>query len=162
MQDPFTGEKVLDQETGKPVEDPSTIEQWSEKLRASVGELTRPMPAGTVKTPDDIIRDLDELDRIASQVVAVTREADKTRRAAKRMLTKARLRARGGADAKDAEARGEQVSVASMAEWEIFDNSEVAYEYARSVARLVENRASHVQTQSKQVEVTYHLAGRGQ
>ena len=93
MRDPFTGEDVLDQETGKPVEDPSVIEQWSEKLRASVGELTRPMPAGTVKSPDDIVRDLDELDRIASQVVAVTREADKTRRAAKRMLTKARLRA---------------------------------------------------------------------
>lgn len=158
MINPATGEVVVD-EDGKPVVDPAQIESWCEYVNQRVAPKQAPA-VGQIKTPDSIVQDLEMLGHLASQNVRILREADRTRRAVKRMLTRARLTARAGTTGKDADTRAEEVAVASMAEWEISDNAEVAYEYAKNLAQLTRDRTSAVQTQSKQVELTYHLAGR--
>jgi hypothetical protein len=97
---------------------------------------------------------------LAAQNVRILREADRARRVAKRAHKLAYSVAYKNAQGTvgDREASAEK---ATAGEWEAADNAEIAYEYARSVAQLVRDRTSAVQTQSKQVELTYQLAGRG-
>jgi hypothetical protein len=155
--DPSTGELVVDPETQTPVKDPSDIESAADVVRKRVAPQS---VLGQIKTPDSIIADLEAVKVAAAHNVLIVREADRTRRAAKRIHARARLKAlknaQGTVDDRKAEA-----DVVAMAEWEIADNAEVAYEYARSVAQLVRDRTSAIQTQAKQVELTYQLAGKG-
>lgn len=160
MTDPGTGEPIVDEE-GREIESPSQIEEWTESIRLSVPAKRQPVP-GTVKTPDDVIQDLDEVDRLATQHAAVLREAERTARTLKRRHAVARAHAFKNAKGTvgDREADADR-NPDALAAWEAADNAEIAHNYAKQVGRLIEGRGSHVQTQSKLVELTYHLAGRG-
>jgi hypothetical protein len=133
-----------------------TIEGWSNWVRERAA--VRPVP-GQIKTPDSIIADLENLKHLAAQNVMILREADKTKRSMKRALKRARLAALKSATGKDAETRALEADVACEAEWEAADNAEMAHDYAKTVAQLVYENKSSVQTQAKQVELTYQLAG---
>jgi hypothetical protein len=158
MINPGTGAVVVDFESGQPVKDPATIQEWASGIRERTAKA--PVP-GEIKSPDSIIADLENLKYLAAQNVMILREADRTRRAARRMLSRARLTALKKATGKDAETRRLESDVAAEAEVEICDNAEIAYEYAKGIADAVRTNTSAVQTQAKQVEITYQLAGRG-
>ena len=158
MINPGTGDVVVDWESGQPVKDPKTIEEWAGQIRAQTAAA--PVP-GQIKTPDSIIEDLENLKYLAAQNVLILREGDRTRRAARRMLARARLVASKAATAKDADTRKLEMDVAAEKEVEICDNAEIAYEYAKAVADAVRTNTSAVQTQAKQVELTYQLSNRG-
>ncbi|WP_022886397.1 hypothetical protein [Glaciibacter superstes] len=159
MTGPGSGEQVVDEDTQTPVEEPKQIEAWSDWVAQRAGR--KPPEPGQIKTPDSIIADLDLMGHLAAQNVRILREADKTRRVARRAHARARLGALKDAVGKDADTRKLEAEVATEEQWESADNAEIAYEYAKSVAELVRSRTSAVQTQSKQVELTYQLAGRG-
>jgi len=147
----------LDDDNGRPVESPAQIEEWAERLRK---RLSKPLPDdGAVKTPDSIIHDLELVQYVAGQNVAVLREADRTRRAARRALAKATARATQTATGKAADIRKAEIELAVEAEADAAEDAEIAFTYAKSVAELTELVKSAVQTQSKQVEITYSLAG---
>ncbi|UOE45507.1 hypothetical protein [Agromyces larvae] len=162
---------IVDEETGEvadaqpdrvvdeQVESPETIQRWTEYVARRVA-AARPPDGAQVKTPDSIVADLEMLGHLAAQNVRILREADRARRVAIRQHKLARARALKDAQGTVAE-REAAADLATAVEWERADDAEIAYDYARSMARLVEQRTSAVQTQSKQVELTYQLAGRG-
>lgn len=137
---------------------PAELEAWSNWVRER--SAVKPV-SGQIKTPDSIITDLETLKYLAAQNVMIVREADKTRRSAKKALKRARLLALKGASGKDAETRALEADVACEAEWDAADAADIAYDYAKFVAQLVYENKSSVQTQAKQVELTYQLAGSG-
>lgn len=138
------------------VSTPAQIENWSEKLRR---RIAKPLPTqGRVKTPDSIIEDLEMVLYVAGQNVAVLHEADRTRRAARRALAKAVASATKAAAGKTVDARKAEVELATETEADAAENAEIAYTYAKSIAELTETTKSAVQTQARQVEITYSLA----
>lgn len=148
----------LTDEDGQPVHAPAEIEDWSENLRK---RIAKPMPQqGVIKTPDSIIHDLDVVQYVAGQNVAVLREADRTRRAARRSLAKAVAHAQKAATGKTVDARKAEIEIATAVEADATEDAEIAYTYAKSIAELTETTKSAVQTQARQVEITYQLAGR--
>jgi len=152
-------EVALVDESGVEVHPPEEIEEWAENLRK---RIAKPIPQqGVIKTPDSIIEDLEMVQYVAGQNVAVLREADRTRRSARRALAKAVARAHKAATGKTVDDKKAEVEIATEAEADLVENAEIAYTYAKSIAELTETTKSAVQTQSKQVELTYGLAGSG-
>lgn len=152
----MVGSELLD-EDGTVVHSPAEIEEWSENLRR---RIARKMPEpGTVKTPDSIIADLDMVVYVAGQNVAVLKEAERTVRAARRTLAKAIARATKAAEGKTVAEREAEVEIATEAEADAAENAEIAFNYAKRIADLTETTKSATQTQAKQVEITYSLAG---
>ncbi|ALJ20399.1 hypothetical protein [Microbacterium sp. No. 7] len=146
-----------------PVHSPAEIEEWAELVRRRI--VRQPPRPGTVKTPDSIIEDLEHLKYAAGQNVVILREAERMRSAARRALARAQAAAQRTAreEAKtekltvdEKAARVEELTEALADAVEV---AEIAYNYARRVAELTESAKSTTQTQSKQVEITYALAG---
>lgn len=150
--------ELVDPETGRPLSTPEGLEKATEEVRARL--VTRPR-SGQVKTPDSVVDDLQWSRWGASRMVRIVRDADETRRALRHVLEQAKARARMATTAKSADQRDAEVVLATEAEQTAYDAAEVAYEYARSTARMAEGNQSAIQTIAKQVEITYRLAGTG-
>lgn len=138
----------------------------AERIEAEVEYIrrraaTKPVEDGQVKTPDDIIRELEQLKYLAGLNTLVLRDAAKARKANRKRAILARALASKQATGKDAKTRELQIEVMAAEQIEALENSEIAYDYAKSVAQLVYENKSSVQTQAKQVELTYQLAGTG-
>jgi hypothetical protein len=157
MKIPGTDEELVDQ-AGRPVRDPSEIEADAEWVRARLAPAPQ---SGQVKTPDEVIADLDWAKHFAARSAQIIRDADKTRRAATRVHSIAHGKALRLSSAKSAELREAEAFEASLLTKELLDAAEVAYQFARDVARSVEGSTSAVQTQAAMVKVTYGLAGSG-
>lgn len=142
------------------VKTPEEIEQNAEFIRSRVAK--KPSDDGQVKTPDSIIRELDELKYLAGLTPLVLRNAAKARAANRKRAAKARAIASKRATGRDAKSRELQVEVIAGAQISAAEDAEIAYDFARSVAQIVRDNTSAVQTQFKAVEITYQLAGRGE
>lgn len=120
-----------------------------------------PLPAGTVRTPDSIVRDLEVVDRMMNRAVRMLRDADNLRAVAAKALREAHATAR--LDARETDGTvPERDAIALLAvvdEQTAVDVAEVAYRYAKETAAWLEARKSSLQTQSKLVLATYELAG---
>lgn len=157
MIDPYTEQDIVDPK-GRLVRDTDAIEQDAEWVRARLA----PTPVeGQIKTPDAIIDDLEWAKHLAARSAVIIRDADKTRRATKRLLSIAHGKALKGSSAKSAELREADAFAATVQLVELVDDSEIAYNFARDVARSVEGSTSAVQTQASMVKVTFGLAGTG-
>lgn len=139
----------------KPV---SEIESNVEFIRKRAA--ARPVE-GQIKTPDDIVRELEQLKYLAGLNTLVLREAAKTRKEHRKLAIRARAMAVKRATGRDAKTRELQIEVIAAAQIDAAEDAEIAYDYARSVAQLVYENKSSVQTQAKQVELSYQLAGSG-
>ena len=139
------------------VDAPSAV-SWSEHVRVRV---TPTEIDSVVRGPDWVIHELENVSAAAGVMVLVVKDADRVRRAAVRDLAKARARAQETAKAEGGRVADIAARVEALTEDEAdaADVAEAAYEYARSVARLVEGRKSAVQTIGRMVEITYSLAG---
>lgn len=144
----------LDEEV-KPVEDLESNVEFIRK-RAAVKPVE-----GQIKTPDEIVGELDQLKYLAGLNTLVLREAAKTRKANRKRAIRARALASKRATGKDAKTRELQVEVMAAAQIDAAEDAEIAYDYAKSVAQLVYENKSSVQTQFRAVELTYQLAGAG-
>ncbi|HEY8590694.1 MAG TPA: hypothetical protein VIL55_14205 [Naasia sp.] len=158
MKDALTGDELIDPETKRPIATPENLEAAAEQIRARLA--TRPV-AGQVKTPDSIIEDLEWAKYGASQLPAILRDADRAVRVLQRRYSAAFVKAVRQSDARSADERrleAEQALAPLLAQ---LDAAEVAYEYAKRVAKSVEAAQSNVQSQAAMVRVTYDLAGSG-
>lgn len=154
---PGTDEAVVDP-NGRPVRDPDDIEKDAEFIRSRLA----PQPVlGQIKTPDEVIDDLEWAKHLAARAAVVIRDADKTRRAVKRLHAIAHGKALRASAAKSAELREAEAFEATVQLAELVDDAEIAYNFARDVARSVEGSTSAVQTQASMVKVTFGLAGSG-
>lgn len=135
---------------------PAEIEKEVEFIRRRAA----PKPVqGQIKTPDMIVAELEELKYLAGLNTLVVRKADVTRKEAKRLEMRARALAVKRATGRDAETRRLQVEAMAEAQIDQAEDAQIAYGYAKSVAQLVFENKSSVQTQFRAVELTYQMAG---
>ena len=140
------------------INDAASANAWSDYVRSKITPI---QVDSEIRGPDWIIHALDDVAAAAGRMVLVVKEADMIRRTAGRDLAKARAMAQRkaaeeGGRVADKEARVEELT---EGEADAADVAEAAYQYARSIARLVEDRKSGVQTMARMVELTYSLAG---
>lgn len=140
------------------ITDAVSANQWTEYVRA---KITPDTVDSEIRGPDWIIHALDDVGAAAGRMVLVVKEADRVRGEASRALVKAQARAQ--LQVKDEQLRVDEkaarVVEITEVESEAAAVAESAYQYARSVARLVEERKSAVQTMARMVELSYQLAG---
>lgn len=139
------------------ITDAAAVDAWSHYVRDKVTPTPDP---SEIVTPDQVISELRNLSAAAGRMVLVVRDADVIRREAARTLAKAQAKAQRtaageGGRVADKAARVEELT---EAEADAANVADAAYEYARSVARLVDNQKSSVQTIARLVELTYSLA----
>jgi hypothetical protein len=116
---------------------------------------------GQIKTPDDVIEDLEVAKHLAAKSALIIKDADKAKRALARLHAIAHGKALRSSTAKSAELREADAFEAALELRTALDAAEVAYDFARAVAKSVEQSTSALQTQAGMVEVTYGLAGTG-
>lgn len=146
------------------ITDPSSANAWSHYVRDKV----TPTPdLSRVVTPDDVIAELQNLKAAAGRMVLVVKEADEIRGNAARALAKAVAKAQmtvrdeAKVDKLTVDEKAARVEELTAGEADGAAVAERAYQYARSVARLVDDQKSAVQTIARLVELTYQLAGSG-
>ena len=140
--------------------DAGTVVDAVEAVRA---RLT-PLPDdGVVRGPDWIIGELDTVSALAGRMVRVLWDAQVARDTAERASVRAAARALLNAPGSTVGERAAEAALNpdAVAAKEAADVADAAYQYARAVSRLVEDRRSAVQTMARQVEITYSLAGTG-
>ncbi len=153
----IAGVEVLD-ERGRTVPDTSATEQEADQVRTHLAP--RPV-AGQIKTPDDIIVDLEWAKHLASKSAAIIRDADRTLRALLREYNRRLVVEMKKSERKSADERLMEADTV-LAEWKAaVDEAEVVLAYAKRVANSVESSTSAIQTQAKQIQITYELAGSG-
>lgn len=157
--DPITGEEVADPETGRPLSTPGNLEAAADAIRARLA--VKPRRGGQVKTPDQVVEDLEYAKWAAGQVPWIIREADRTVRVLQRRYAAAFVQRVRESVAKAADERRLEAEVALEALLVQLDAAEVALDYAKRIGKSVESATSAVQTQAAMVRVTYGLAGTG-
>lgn len=121
-----------------------------------------PQPTdGILKSPDEMIDDLEWAKYGTGRIAFVLKEADTARRRARRAFDLAHGVALLGSDGKSSEQREAEANALCQEEREALDEAEIAFEFARSVGRSVEGSASMTQTQASLVKAQMSLAGTG-
>lgn len=133
------------------------VEGWVAKMRQEIA--FEPPAPGEVRTPDQIIHQLELVDSVANKSLWIVKEADKVRGDAAEVLLRARAKAQGQAEGKTAADRNAAVDLATEDERAAEAAAQIAYRYAKGLADLVDSRKSSLQTQSKLVLATYQMAG---
>lgn len=132
------------------------VEGWVAKMRQEIA-IEPPAP-GTVRTPDQIIHQLELVDSVANKALWIVKEADRVRGDAAEVLLRARSKAQATVEGKNAAERTAAVDLATEQERAEEAAAQIAYRYAKGLADLVDSRKSSLQTQSKLVLATYQLA----
>ena len=136
----------------------SDLEADAEYVRSRLS----PQPvAGMLKTPDEMIEDLEWSKYGTGRIALVIKEADRARRAARRTYDLARAAALLASTGKSAELREADAEIACAVEREVWEVAEVTYDFAKGVARSVESSASQTQTPASLVRAQMSLAGTG-
>jgi ABC-type nitrate/sulfonate/bicarbonate transport system substrate-binding protein len=133
------------------------VEGWVAKMRQEIA-IAPPAP-GDIRTPDQIIFQLERVDSVANHALWIVTQADKVREAAAEALLRAKAKAQQTVDGKNAEARAAAVNLATEHERAEEAAAQIAYRYAKGLADLVDSRKSSLQTQSKLVLGTMQMAG---
>jgi hypothetical protein len=142
------------------LEDPVTItadriREWTAAMRQETA--VRPPRPGMVKTPDDIVRELDVVDHNLNRGLFVLRRADELRARKQDELAKASILARKAALGTIPD-KAAYVEEHTAEETEAAQDAELAYRYARSTTDWMDKRKSSLQTQAKLVIATMQEA----
>lgn len=132
------------------------VEGWVAQMRKEIS--IQPPAPGEIRTPDQIVEQLERVDSVAANALWIVKEADKVRSAASASLLRARATAQATAEGKNAEARAAAVDLATADERAAEADAQIAYRYAKGLADLVDSRKSSLQTQAKLVLATYQIA----
>ncbi|PRI11911.1 hypothetical protein [Leucobacter massiliensis] len=133
------------------------IEGWVASMRQELA-IGAPAPGG-VRTPDQILHELERVDGVAAQAIRVVKEADKVRAATSEALVLARAKTTGRVQGATAAERAAALDLEIAEERVANAAAQIAYRYAKDLADLVDSRKSSLQTQAKLVLATYQLAG---
>ncbi|KKI16398.1 MULTISPECIES: hypothetical protein [unclassified Leucobacter] len=133
------------------------VEGWVASMRQELA-IVPPAPGG-VRTPDEILFALEQVDSVAAQAIRVVKEADKVRGDTAEALVLARARARGTVQGKTEAERSAALDLAVAEERVANTAAQIAYRYAKDLADLVDSRKSSLQTQAKLVLASFQLAG---
>lgn len=133
------------------------VEGWVAQMRQEMA--IEPPTSNTIRTPDQIMQQLELVDSVANKALWILNKADKVRSAAKKALLLAKSKAKSTAEGKTVADREAAVAVATVDEAAELEAAQIAYRYAQGLADLVDNRKSSLQTQAKLVLATYQMAG---
>lgn len=133
------------------------VEGWVAQMRKEIA-IDPPTPS-TIRTPDQIMYQLELVDSVANKALWIVKEADKVRATASKVLLEARAIAQGAAEGKTVAERAASVDLSIADETAESEAAQIAYRYAKGLADLVDSRKSSLQTQAKLVLATYQLAG---
>lgn len=141
------------------------FEAEAERIEAAVSQIrARLAPApteGLFKTPDSMIDDLEWAKHGAGRLALALKESSTLVRDARRAWARAHAVALRGSDGKSAELREADADLSCAGEQLALDVAEVAYEYAKGVARAIEQSGSMTQTQAGLIKAQMQLAGTG-
>ena len=114
-----------------------------------------------IKTPDQIINDLEEVRNHAARGARELEKAERDFLAAKREHDReyalAYKRASG-----PVEDRKQQAVIDSDSFAQAMDDAQIVLNYVKAKARSLDSQQSNLQTQARLVEITFRLAGVGQ
>ncbi|WP_427870574.1 hypothetical protein [Leucobacter luti] len=133
------------------------VEGWVARMRQEIA-IEPPAP-GELRTPDDIVHQLELVDSVANKALWIVKEADRVRGDAAEVLLRVKAKAQATVEGKNAEQRAAAVDIATEAERAEESAAQISYRYAKGLADLVDSRKSSLQTQAKLVLATYQLAG---
>lgn len=133
------------------------VEGWVAQMRKELA--IEPPTSSTIRTPDQIMTQLELADSVANKALWIVNKADKVRASAKKELLEAKARAKVTAEGKTQADRDAAVNAATSEEAAELENAQIAYRYAQGLADLVDNRKSSLQTQAKLVLTTYQISG---
>lgn len=114
-----------------------------------------------IKTPDQIIRDLEQVRTHAARSAVELEKAERAYLHAKREYEReyalAFKRSSGSV-----EERKQQATIDADTFAHAMDDGQIVLNYVKAQSRSLDSQQSNLQTQSKLVEITYRLAGVGQ
>ncbi|GAA1737117.1 hypothetical protein [Microcella frigidaquae] len=150
--------QVLTDMAGRPVADPSLQEERADLIRTRLA----PQPtAGQIKTPDQVIDDLEWAKHGVAEGARLIREAERAWKALKHELERRRAHARQRSLGRSADQRDADVYLQTESLARAVDDAETVLNYVRAVSRASETTTSAAQTQARMVEATFRLAGTG-
>lgn len=132
------------------------VEGWVAQMRNEIS--IQPPSPGDIRTPDQIMGQLELVDSIAGNALWIVKEADKVRADAAESLLQARAKAQGTAEGKTVADRTAAVELETASERADEAAAQIAYRYAKGLADLVDSRKSSLQTQAKLVLATMQLS----
>lgn len=135
--------------------DVDTIEAFTEEARL----VAHPLDGSTIRTPDSLIRDLDDASRWAARMVAIIATAEELKRQASGELGDAKAQAVIDMASYPVREQPSRVRLATVEQRKAYDRAVVAFEKARRVGNLLSDFTSRLQTIGKQVEITYRHGG---
>lgn len=143
---------------GRPVVDPSVQEERADLIRARLA----PQPQqGQIKTPDQVIDDLEWAKHGVAEGARLIREAERAWKALKHEHERRRAMARQQSLGRSADQRDADVYLRTETTARAVDDAETVLNYVRAVSRASETTTSAAQTQARMVEATFRLAGSG-
>ena len=143
---------------GRPVVDPSVQEERADLIRARLAPQPTP---GQIKTPDQVIDDLEWAKHGVAEGARLVREAERAWKALKHEHERRRAHARQQSLGKSADQRDADVYLRTESTARAVDDAETVLNYVRAVSRASETTTSAAQTQARMVEATFRLAGSG-
>lgn len=135
--------------------DVDTLEAFTEEARL----VAHPLDGTTIRTPDSLIRDLDDASRWAARMVAIIATAEELKRQASGDLGDAKAQAVLDMAGFPVREQPSRVRLATVKQRKAYDRAVVAFEKARRVGNLLSDFTSRLQTIGKQVEITYRHGG---
>jgi hypothetical protein len=140
------------------IADAERAEAAAEAVRARLA----PAPTGgMVKAPDEMIDDLEWAKYGSGRIALVLKDASLAVRRARDVFARAHAAAVLGSGGKSEQLREADAALACADEQAALDVAEVALEFAKNVARSVEQSGSMTQTQASLVKAQMALAGTG-
>lgn len=145
-------------ERGRPVRMPAEIELEADDARTHLAP--RPQK-GQIKTPDELVDDLEWAKHYAAKSAVIIRDAERTLKALRRLYDRRFSVVVKRSRAKSSDERRQDTDLILGGLVAAMDDAEVVFEYSKRVAKSVETTTSAIQTQARMVDTTYRLAGTG-
>ena len=158
MQRVFIDGRPVTDVADRPVNDPHVMEDRADAIRARLAPAPQP---GQIKTPDQVIDDLEWAKHGVAEGARLIREAERTWKALKHEHERRRALARQQSLGRSADQRDADVYLRTESTARAVDDAETVLNYVRAVSRASETTTSAAQTQARMVEATFRLAGTG-
>lgn len=140
---------------------PDEVEQITAHAEFVRSRLAPIPEEGLQKTPDEMIDDLEWAKNGVGRIALVMKDARRAVKEANKIARRAKALALKSSDGKSTDLR--DADVALLCEQEISDaeDAQIALDFAKDVARAVEQTGSMTQTQASLVKAQMSLAGTG-
>lgn len=136
-------------------------EAISDRIERVRSRLAPAPTEGMLKTPDEMIDDLEWAKYGTGQIALALKQAGEQVRDARKSYREARASVIDSSDARSADKREAEVDLRCASERDLLDLAEVVQDFAKNVARSIEQTGSMTQTQANLLRSQLALAGSG-